>query len=86
MWACHLGLQAIVTPPPRARAPNYARLLRQLCSRIVGQQQVWVRVPVVSPLDGRDRGGLRSQHQETQVQSNVDTTDGWAAWDALRCE
>ncbi len=91
MWACHLGLQAIVMPPPRIKAPNYARVLQQLCSRIVGQQQVWVRIPVsLLPLDGRDSrleqqqqppspplSHLRQQHDDGNV-------DGWTAWDSLR--
>jgi hypothetical protein len=74
MWACHLGLQAIVMPTPRLGSINYARILKQLSSRIVGQQQIWIRVPLMLPLD---------YHDVSQFQT--DSCDGWYAWDSVRC-
>lgn len=56
-------------PPPRINSINYARLVKYMCQKIAGQQQVWVRIPMVTPLNAREREAPE---------------DGWYAWDSFR--
>lgn len=56
-WALHLGLQAIVLPTPRLFAPNYARMLTQICNlnapvnnAVVYFQELWVKIPILLPM------------------------------------
>ena len=61
-------------PPPKFVSFNYARVVKQLCQKIVGQQQVWVRVPLTMPLNCRDQNSA----------PNGTPADGWYVWDAFR--
>jgi len=74
-WALHLGLQAIMLPPPSLLSPNYARVVRRICdSQAVGCfQQLWIKIPLYRDLDSRD-GTASCTH----------TSDGWEAWDTFR--
>jgi protein arginine N-methyltransferase 5 len=87
-WACHLGLQAALLPPPRPRAINYARCVKQLCQRIAGQQQLWLRVPLTQPLDFHDQcrsnSSSSSSSSSSSDSSSVNSSDGWYVWDAFR--
>lgn len=67
-WACHLGLQAIVFPMPAPSSPNYGKCLQQLCNPL-NYQQIWVKIPLVYPLDYRNNGQI---------------IDGWNVWNQLR--
>ena len=40
-WASHLGLQAVIFPPPAVISPNFNRTVRQFCSDLC-HQQIWV--------------------------------------------
>lgn len=71
-WAIHLGLQAVILPPPCIHSHNYARVLRQLCCKVVGHQQVWVRIHLTSPLNFRNEGDINAMK------------DGWYTWDVFR--
>ena len=71
-WACHLGLQALVFPIPSLRSPNFAAIIQQLCAAS-SYQQLWVKIPLLVPLDFRN-SRLNLSH----------VTDGWEVWDSLR--
>jgi len=73
-WACHLGLQAVLLPPPSLVSPNYARVVRQMCAGTTAPyQQLWVRIPLFTPLDYRN----------TRI-GRGDVADGWQVWDSFR--
>ena len=74
-WAAHLGLQAVLLPPPDADAANYARLL-QWATLSTQHIQFLVRVPIGSAGDDAASG------------SAGECCGAWACWDRLRtlCE
>ena len=71
-YGTHLGLQALVLPPPSVCAPNYAAVVKQLCDGSA-YQQLWVRVPLTMPLNFRN---VRCKLAHV--------VDGWECWDNLR--
>ncbi len=75
-WAAHLGLQAVLLPPPPPVSANYARLLQWACLS-TQHLRFFVRVPIASPRDGDDAAGGGSSAAEP-----------WRCWDELRtlCE
>jgi type II protein arginine methyltransferase len=71
-FGCHLGLQVLVLPAPSLRSPNYAAIIQQVAAAAT-YQQLWVRIPLVLPLDFRN-ARLNQNH----------VSDGWELWDSLR--
>ena len=71
-YGTHLGLQALVLPPPSVCAPNYAAVIKQLCDGSA-YQQLWVRVPLTMALNFRNVQGKQAH-----------VVDGWESWDNLR--
>ena len=66
-WAAHLSLHAVLLPPPRLGAANYARIVCQFLGAL-SHTALWVRVPLVDPaveaveaaaaaMDSDDAGG-----------------------------
>ncbi|ACO69780.1 protein arginine methyltransferase [Micromonas commoda] len=47
-WAAHLSLHAVLLPPPRLGAANYARIVCQFLGAL-SHTALWVRVPLVDP-------------------------------------
>ena len=50
-WASHMGMQAVILPPPSSSAlipVNYARIVKQLCVGGSAQQhqQLWLKIPM----------------------------------------
>ena len=52
-WAAHLGLQAVMLPPPSSDASNYARLVQWACLATQAMR-FYVRVPIGSADDEED--------------------------------
>jgi len=52
-WASHLGLSAVLLPPPPANVSNYARALSSTL-KSAGYVQIWVRVPMTVLRNERD--------------------------------
>lgn len=75
-WAAHLGLQAVLLPPPPPGSANYARLLQWACLS-TQHMRFFVRVSIASPREGDGGGGGGSS-----------AADPWRCWDELRtlCE
>ena len=71
-WAAHLGLQAVLLPPPSPESSNYARLLQWACLS-TQHMRFFVRVPIASACEGADGSSA---------------ADPWRCWDMLRtmCE
>ena len=67
-------------PSPKLMSVNYSRILMQLSAKIVGQQQIWIRIPLVMPLDYHNIGHGHSHLGSTGASQE----DGWYAWDSLR--
>lgn len=71
-WAMHLGLQAILLPPPPMQAANYSRSILQFLSP-TSYQQFWIRIPLLQP--------IRSDNMDAGLGH---ISDGWIAWNNLR--
>ena len=69
-WAMHLGLQAILLPPPHAHAPNYARVVMQLANKSSVYQNIWIRIPITTVFNSNN--------------CNSYDDDGWKVWDNFR--
>ncbi|PNW85217.1 hypothetical protein CHLRE_03g176550v5 [Chlamydomonas reinhardtii] len=84
-WAAHLGLQAVVMPPPHApgRCPNYAGVLNQALQSLT-HMALWLTVPLViptpTPAHGADSGAAVS------AVAGAGGLDGWEAWHQVRAQ
>lgn len=57
-WAAHLGLQAVVLPPPATplSGANYARILNHTLGGLASMA-LWLRIPAAAPGAAADAGG-----------------------------
>ena len=80
-WAAHLSLHAVLLPPPRLGAANYARIVCQFLGAL-SHTALWVRVPLVDPaveaaeaaaatMDPRRRGRVRGARSAPPPRSRV---------------
>lgn len=68
-WATHVSLYATICPIPNQRSCiHYSRIISQHLGGVHSTTQLWIRVPILYPLE-RDRDGER---------------DGWEVWDRVR--
>jgi len=73
-WSIHLGLQAVMLPPPPSRSSmNYSRIINQLCSKSSRQQQLWLQIPLENAIHSRD---VTSSSEDT----SEDSIDSWETW------
>jgi protein arginine N-methyltransferase 5 len=57
-WAAHLSLHAVLLPPPKLGAANYARIVNQFLGAL-SHTALWVRVPLVDPaVDAAEARGM----------------------------
>ena len=82
-WAAHLGLPALLLPPPPPDGPNYVRLVQWACAS-TQHMKLLVRVPIAAPPDDED-GDLATDERRART---TPASDPWACWDRLRtmCE
>ena len=77
-WAAHLGLQAVLLPPPPLDCTNYARLVQWACAS-TQHLRFFVRVAIAADDDEVDND---------ERSANRRAEGPWHAWDRLRtlCE
>eukprot|EP01041_Mallomonas_annulata_P008129 gene8129-16686_t len=85
LWASHLGLQAVILPPPNLNSPNYARCIQQLSSKSI-YQQIWIRIPLNQSIDYHNNinKSTNNHNNISNISLNHSNYDGWLAWDHLR--
>ena len=88
-WAAHLGLPAVLLPPPGPDATNYARLLQWACLSTQHLKFV-IRVPIAAD-DGTARNidaDMVGDASPTSPHPPQISHGPWASWDRLRtlCE
>ncbi|GLC44329.1 hypothetical protein PLESTB_000481500 [Pleodorina starrii] len=100
-WAAHLGLQAVVLPPPHrpARCPNYAQVLSQALQGLT-HMALWLTVPlVISNQSEQDQqqGAQQGAQGQGRTEQNggagaaaspagPGALDGWEAWHQVRAQ
>ena len=76
-WSVHLGLQAVILPPPSRSSINYSRIINQLCSKNSRQQQLWLQIPLENAIHYRD---VKSSLVDTSEEISEDSYDSWETW------
>lgn len=78
-WAAHLGLSAVMLPPPAGVTPasyaHYAHFINEVSLRL-GSMQLWLRIPL--SLYGA------SQTPESGTTNNDSNMDSWSIWNRIR--
>lgn len=86
-WAAHLGLQAVVLPPPATplRGANYARILNHALGGLASMA-LWLRIPAAAPgaaagADGAADGVAAAVGGDGAASL---ASDPWEWWNQLR--
>jgi protein arginine N-methyltransferase 5 len=99
-WASHLGVPAVMAPPPRLPVANYAMHANQTV-QASGAVHLWVRVPLTYPevalrsaaaassgagaaADGSAPTPSATAAGPASASAAVSAADPWEAWNALR--
>ena len=88
-WAAHLGLSALLLPPPSPECTNYARLVQWACLSSQ-HMKLLIRVPIAAPTDDDDDVvDVAEMEPVAAAAAAAAACNGpWACWDRLRtlCE
>ena len=86
-WAAHLGLSAVLLPPPSAESyAHYAHFINEASLRL-SSMQLWLRIPL--SVFGTVAAAADEKEEEEEDNNNYyygtkEQTDSWSIWNRIR--